>query len=296
MSFAQRRREFHFVCGSGGRDEIHFTDFADALEIVRSRLADIRPSFQSSPYYTAYEGLLKNLEDSKSVRLLDTLKHLFLPSEEGGIIRPTMSLETLLHSFKDFQSSDPRDRIYALYGLANSPKSGQISGLPSLTPDYNRTILEVYTDFVMYCTRTSGSLDIIVRPWADVKRTPWQSESVEPDLRFGVPSWISVLGETPFGGPKFEHRTRVNGDPLVGGSLQRIYNAHNGTIADVRFGVDDAPKGFTSSLFARGISLSEIEHLSTRMADGIVPKECLEMIGGIVRNDVGVICNISDSL
>jgi len=97
----------------------------------------------------------------------------------------------------------------------------------------------------------------------------------------------------PFGDPRFEHRTRVNAGSLVGGPSQRIYNAHNGTIADVRFGVDDATRSYIGSLFAKGIAL---EHLSTRMADGIVLKECLETIGGTVRDDVSVIQDISDSL
>ncbi|KAI0912242.1 heterokaryon incompatibility protein-domain-containing protein [Ustulina deusta] len=288
-------KEAIIVCG--GR-ECHFSDLADSVDIVRSRLADIRVSFQRSPYYSAYEGLLDDLENSRSIKLLDTLKDLFLKSNDGNIICSRTNLETLVHNFRQFQTTDPRDHIYSLLSSADLSHSvrNQISGLPSWEPDYNRSNLEVFTDFVLYCARTSGSLDVIVRPWADVKRQPWQCDLVDPDLRFAVPSWIAVLGCMPFGEPKLNCKNRVNADSLVGGPSQGIYNANGGTIAEVRFGVDDARKTYTGSLFAKGIVLGEVQHLSTRMADGIVLKECLEMIGGITKDDNGTICDISDSL
>ncbi|KAI6082596.1 heterokaryon incompatibility protein-domain-containing protein [Hypoxylon rubiginosum] len=286
-------RDAIFVCGNR---EFHLTDLADSVEVVRSRLSDIRVSFRRSPYFEAYEGLLDNLENSRSIRLLDTLKDLFLRSNDGRIIRPRTSLESLIHSFNDFQSTDPRDRVYALLGLAHRPEPGEVKGLPTLTPDYDRTVLEVYTVLVMDCIRISGSLDILVRPWADGRRSSWQGDFIDPDLRFAVPSWISVRGDMPFSNPKFQRTNRVNADSLVGKPSQGIYNAHNGTIADVRFGIDDATKTYTGSLFAKGIILGEIKRLSTRMADGIVLKECLEMIEGILFDDDGTVRGISDPL
>ena len=67
----------------------------------------------------------------------------------------------------------------------------------------------------------------------------------------------------------------MNTESLVGGPSQRINNAYNEKLADIRFGIDDATKGYVGSLFAKGIVLGEVEHLSTRMADGIVLRECL---------------------
>ena len=286
-------REVVFVCGTL---TFKFSDLSDAVDIVRDRLADVRDSFKRSPYYAEYEGLLDDLEGSRSVRLLDTLKDVFLRSQDGRIIRPRRGLEAMLYELRDYQSTDPRDRVYALLRMLNRDPLNQTPGLPSLTPDYNRTNLEVHTDAVMYCTRLSGSLDIIVRRWADVKRRPWQDDMVDPDLRFVVPSWISTLGDMPFGHPKLESRVRVNADPLVGGPSQQIYCAHNGKIAKIRFGVDDAKLTYTGSLFVKGVKLGEIEQLSTRMPDGILLRECLEMIGGIIRDDAGGIQGINDSL
>ena len=65
---------------------------------------------------------------------------------------------------------------------------------------------------------------------------------------------------------------------------QQIYSAHNGTVTNIRFGVDDAKLTYTGSFFMKGVKLGEIEHLSRRMADGVLLRECLEMSGGIISD------------
>ena len=48
----------------------------------------------------------------------------------------------LAYSFKDKLSSDPRDMIFAIHGLA------EIRGLATgLSPDYSKSVNEVYDDF-----------------------------------------------------------------------------------------------------------------------------------------------------
>ncbi|EXJ67516.1 uncharacterized protein A1O5_09529 [Cladophialophora psammophila CBS 110553] len=276
-------RETVFVYGSG---TFHLSDFSDAVDI----------SFRKPPYHAAYEGILDDFEDSKSVRLLDTLKDLFLRSQDGNIIRPRRSPESLLYELRAYEYTDPRDRVYALLSTVDLPSPNHLTGLPSLEPDYDRTNLEVHTDVVMYCTRISGSLDIILRHWADVKRRPWQDSLVDPDLRFVVPFWISGLEDMPFGHPSAESRIRVNAESPVGGPSQQVYCAHNGKVADIRFGVDDSTLTYNGSPFTKGIKLGEIEQLSTRMADGILLSECLGLVEGIIMDDAGALKEIKDLL
>ena len=66
-----------------------------------------------------------------------------------------------------FAVSDIRDIVYALLHLANdagaSPQSESIASEDvTLTADYTRHAVDVFTDFVRYCMDKSGSFDISV--------------------------------------------------------------------------------------------------------------------------------------
>ncbi|KAK7917700.1 hypothetical protein PG985_011308 [Apiospora marii] len=282
----------------GGR-HVRFSALADAVSIVRSRLAEIRVSIQQSPYYSAYERRLSNFEDnSRSIRFLDSLTDLYLRAGDGDNMRPRTNLETLLHNLRGLEATDPRDQIYSFLSIADFSPSTQnrANAVASWVPDYTLSNLEVFTSFVAHCVRTSERLDVIVRPWAAVRKQPWQGDLIDPDLQYAVPSWMAVQEGMAFGDPKDDLRTRVNADSLVGDPNRRTYNAHNGTIAQYHFGIDDVSRKYNGSLYAKGIVLGEVQQASTRMAVGIVLKECLEMIGGIVRGDIGNICDVSDHL
>jgi hypothetical protein len=49
-------------------------------------------------------------------------------------------------------------------------------------------------------------------------------------------------------------------------------------------------------MLANGIVLGVIQEQSMRMADGIVQKDCLDMIGGIQRDEEGVLYDLSDQV
>ncbi|KAK6065969.1 hypothetical protein SCUP515_10912 [Seiridium cupressi] len=89
---------------------------------------------------------------------------------------------------------------------------------------------------------------------------------------------------------------RINADSLVGNRSQGIYNAHYGSTANVSFGISDETRAYSGSLFAKGIMLGKVEHVTTKIVSGIVPKECLEMIKGIAVDDRGQIQSISESI
>ncbi|KAF4628030.1 hypothetical protein G7Y89_g10120 [Cudoniella acicularis] len=52
-------------------------------------------------------------------RLVDVVNQIFRRNELGEIQEPSLSLEALVTKLSPFQSTDPRDRIFALLGLAN---------------------------------------------------------------------------------------------------------------------------------------------------------------------------------
>jgi hypothetical protein len=275
-----------------GQREVHFMDFMDACNIVKSKLSSIRHRLRNTPLYDSHGHLLHNFEDSGATRLFDLLRNAFVRSSNNEVISRRLSLESLVCDLAPFQATDPRDSIFALLGLAKDADT-----LPfNMQPDYCKSVLDVYSQFTTACAKASGSLDIICRPWAPRKKTTWQDDLVDPDLRFQVPSWIPVRGDLPFGDPKYNSKRRIHGDILVGSAKKAIYNAHNKTPAQVRFGVDDMTKTSNGSMHAKGIILCTLDALSTRMPDGVVLKECLDMVRGIARDENDNIIGLDDSL
>jgi len=55
------------------------------------------------------------------------------------------SLHGLLETFRDYKCSDPRDKVFALLGLAHDCQNGE------LLPDYSKSILNVYVDVIYHC-------------------------------------------------------------------------------------------------------------------------------------------------
>ena len=274
-----------------GDQAVHFLDLADACNVVKSKLSTIKGRLQNTPLYDSYGHLLHNFQDSSATRLFDLLGNVFIRSSDGKVIGKRLSLESLVCDLAPFQATDPRDSIFALLGLA---KDADL--IPGFQPDYCKSVLDVYSQFTSACARTSGSLDIICRPWAPRKKTPWQDTFVDPDLRFRVPSWIPVRGDLPFGDPKYRIKNRVNADILVGNARKPIYNTHNGIQAQVRFGVDDLTGTSDGSMTAKGLILCKIDELSNRMPDGFILKEGLEMIGGITRDEHCKLQGMEDSV
>ncbi|KAF4635102.1 hypothetical protein G7Y89_g2992 [Cudoniella acicularis] len=274
-----------------GDHEVHFMDFIDACNIVKSKLDTIKRCLQNTPLYDSYGHLLHNFQDSSAARLFDLLRNVFIRSNDGKVIGRRLSLESLVCDLAPFQATDPRDSIFALLGLT---KDADI--LSGFRPDYCKSVLDVYSQFTSACTRTSGSLDIICRPWAPRKKTVWQDNFVDPELRFRVPSWIPIRGDLPFGDPKCKIKKRVNADILVGSARKKVYNAHNGIHAQVRFGVDDLTGTSDGSMNAKGLILCRISELSNRMPDGFILKEGLEVIGGIIRDERSNLEAMEDSV
>jgi hypothetical protein len=274
-----------------GDHEVHFMDLVDACNIVKSKLNTIKRSLQNTLLYDSYGHLLHNFQDSSAARLFDLLRNVFIRSNDGKVIERRLSLESLVCDLAPFQATDPRDSIFALLGLAKD------ADIPFVfQPDYCKSVLDVYSQFTSACARASGSLDIICRPWAPRKKTVWQDNFVDPELRFQAPSWIPVRGDLPYGDPKYQIKKRVNADILVGSARKRIYNTHNGIHAQVRFGVDDLTGASDGSMNVKGLILCRISELSNRMPDGFILKDALDMIGGITRDERGNLEAMEDSV
>jgi hypothetical protein len=150
-----------------------------------------------------------------------------------------------------FDATDPRDIIYAVLSIAKdvTTHSNASNKTPPHSPDgpsppvadYKKSLIEVCKDLVAYCVYTSDSLDIICRHWAPVPKKRHLSviEKIRAEnapAKEQLPSWISPVSRSPFGGPEDVLNGRANGDMLVGSPNQRNYNASRGTTPLVEFG------------------------------------------------------------
>lgn len=266
-----------------GNRQIHMTRF---LQVI----AKIRFNILSEPFRSQgsdEDGKLKKIsmtfqDASPAMRMLNLINNASEVSEDDP--KPTfsnkMSLEELVDRSTFSESSDKRDTIYALLNLANDAGSqSQTDGKILLVPDYEKSVLDVYTDFVVHCIRSSDSLDIIVRPWAP---TP---TSDGPPLKKGsgpsaqqirqLPSWIATREKLPYGDVSGRSKHRLHANPLVGNSSKRIYSAHGRTTPVV---LEDPNCHRSDTLAIKGIIVTEIGQRSSRMANAIITEGCLSLL------------------
>ena len=233
-------------------------------------------------------------------------------SADGEAIGRAKPLMELLLGTSHLQTSDARDRVYALLGLAKISQDG----IRLLQPDYTKGVLEVYQETIYYCILESLSLDIVLHSWAPINRPKSEKAATNAWSLDSVPSWVGLAEDLPFGNPgrktacKCSSERRINGDDIVG--WPRLYNASRGITADVQFGPvmnrthrydanggDGAlakstvpkPSGDSRAaipslgtlrdriLITDGVEIGTITDLSTRMADGVISRDCLEMCG-----------------
>jgi hypothetical protein len=83
------------------------------------------------------------------------------------------SLLYFVNKYRSRLSTDPRDKIYALLGLANNV---------DVFPDYSLSVREVFQKFTEACIRKSGTLDIL----------NFVSISSRGDIPSWVPDWSAV--------------------------------------------------------------------------------------------------------
>ena len=92
------------------------------------------------------------------------------------------SLRMLIDKHRFSNSSDPRDKVYALLGLADRSMSPFRTQPNALTPNYNLSVQQVYTETARVLMTSYKNLD-------------WMSHVEDPSQRrvTGLPSWVPDL-------------------------------------------------------------------------------------------------------
>lgn len=297
-----------------GEKYVHWQEFADAIGLFNLNFDRIRALFRSSTEHRVAENYkhFNELEPLGAKVLVDAITNTFRRSLDNTIFEPVYDLETLVTSLAAFESSDPRDTIFALLNIAResvspSPRNDEEVGPPR--PDYLKDILEVYTDFLEWVICSSGSLDILCRQWAIPERVkPGGRKNPTPLIT--LPSWIQTIDKSAYGFQEQGFNGRINGDTIVGKAGRKRYNASYWKKPEVRFGrrrrlapsgnsvrrVNTAPSRFepfttrapnvpistsgpSHQLFVKGLELGSVVWKSGRISRGVIPSECLEKGG-----------------
>lgn len=187
----------------------------------------------------------------------------------------TCNLEMLVSRLPALQAWHPAAIIYALLPLAADRILWNF--------DESEDPVEVFQQFVMHCTKTSKSLDIICRPWAPKTGTRTTADGVPQygtlPKRENLPSWIRQVNHLPFGGGS--KTGRKNGDLFIGQPNRPYYSAAVGSIATPILGhVDeDGERVLDRSMSVSGFVVGEIADIRGRSQDGTLPTEWIEMFG-----------------
>ena len=175
-----------------------------------------------------------------------------LPHERtDGETHRLCSMEELLFYLAEFEATDPRDIVFAIASLAKD--------YVGFTPDYRQSISQVYKNAVQQAVATSGSLNILCRPWA---------QTLNP-----LPSWVSQRAALPFWNYDGIY-IRRNADPLVSLPHRRTYQASGSMRAFARFNEDES----SFILTCKGFQLPAIACGGHKVTEGCVPASWLGVL------------------
>lgn len=303
-----------------GEKCVPWQEFADAIGLFALNFERIRALFRQSQDDKIYQNYTNfgELAPLGAKVLVDAITNTFRKNADDTYFEPVFNLEILVSNLCTFESSDPRDTIYALLNIAKEsllpPKLGGHSVKPP-APNYEKDILEVYTDFLEWVVSETQSLDVLCRQWAIPERTkPGGRKNPTPLIT--LPSWIQTITKSPWGFQEQAFNGRINGDSVVGKAGRRRYNASHWKKPEVRFGQRWAlipadglslsrtnsappilrnlitspltvvgPSGIKSKispahrLFVKGLDIGTITWSSDPVSRGVITKKCLEKGG-----------------
>ncbi|RYO81800.1 hypothetical protein DL766_007133 [Monosporascus sp. MC13-8B] len=219
-------------CGS---KVIDWRDFVDAISLFDLNFQDIRKLFADKSHEY---NVITDLKPLGAKILVDELSNTFLRKANRTLFEPIKSLEVLVSTLAPFETSDPRDTIFALLNIAKETSSASAQRMipdaqfSQPTPDYTKNLLEVYIEFLRWVIHTSNSLDIICRHWALPER---KSKAIMYEVLVALPSWIKLVPESPYGQQSEGLNGRKNGDSFVGLPGAKCYNASHNMGPAVRF-------------------------------------------------------------
>ncbi|KAF2120769.1 hypothetical protein BDV96DRAFT_641424 [Lophiotrema nucula] len=294
--------------------QLQWDEFVDAIMLwQRAKFAN--PAIASQLYRQVLgSSSPSSLEDQKTSA--ERLAHVRQYLGQRRVAQLEVGAEELVLSLTWTESSIPHDAIYAFIGLAWGAAKATFEDWPgslsSVSPliNYSLSNKTLFMRFVSRCIRASGSLDILLRPWAP------ESESIAWRIvkawNSSLPSWIQRARDRPI------RPTRVS---FVGHPSQskQTYDASAAVYPSYRF-ADKSTSEHTMAesrrcfkradvlamlgeldivshlhfLFVDGIDVGTITRLSPRISQGVIPCEVLGL--GMLKSGSRSALHINEGL
>ncbi|KAF2846100.1 HET-domain-containing protein [Plenodomus tracheiphilus IPT5] len=284
-----------------GRYACQWSDFQVAISIFRQYFAILKPRlishFENEAFKegTYYDESVFEIEPLGANLLVEVTSKIFRIKKDG-ILESTKSLEMLVCSLSSFDTTDPRDTVYAFRNIAkelNRPHSSLAQSVP--IPDYTKDLWQIYREFVKWVVETSGSIDIICRQWALKELN--RKRPLTPRL-VQLPTWIQYVEDSAFGKGEDLFNGRKAGNSFVGLPESHNYHASGRGIAYRAPKVIFPPEptfNFTchghgmedeSSLYVHkdmalrvwGVAIGKVSFRSDGLADGVITKKVLKRL------------------
>ncbi|KAI2620434.1 heterokaryon incompatibility protein-domain-containing protein [Hypoxylon sp. NC1633] len=268
-----------------GDKEFSWAKLANAVALLErigrdgsiDRLFKLRPE---SRHVSEYMG---NISALPVYRLVQNVSGLYREISKDRK-EEQYSLEQLVCFLVIFESSEPKDIIYAVLGIASDVEGVQDPNRSrrSLNLDPTRKkpfpvqyqgkkTLRVYTEFVEHAIQQSKSLDILCRPWAP-------KDPKDPKDKTKLPSWILDLNRKPFQATSRGKMVRYNADPFVGPAVRKggFYAASGTCVNNDSFKIDHGDQSRVPVLTVGAFPLAELNEIWDVAVRGSIPASWLK--------------------
>src|SRR5207248_11407358 len=135
--------------------------FADAVALLNFKKKEVDRFLNRGLMWFESPKVLTD-QDLDVTELVKATREMVRLSENGGIVERRWDLETIVSTLSRFQVAVPHDHIYAVLSLARDCQPS-VENFPTI--DYSKPFNKVCEEFIEYCVKSSGSLDILCRPW-----------------------------------------------------------------------------------------------------------------------------------
>ena len=160
-------------------------------ELIRARSATIKCGIHSMEWetfldiaerlrYTGYYAMTLGTRIQDALHVLGNMRQY----RQRRKLMVMSDLEALLYDYRGCQASNPRDKLFALVGIAH----GQIAA--AYNPDYSRDVLEVYRNLAIHLIIAERNPDFLTH-------CDYIVGSQAPLLQSWVPDWSQPLHINP---------------------------------------------------------------------------------------------------
>lgn len=249
-----------------GKRQVDWEDIRTAVELCQQTSHTLSSQAQHSG--------ISSSNVQRALRLLGARRSLWHTSAFGDIVGHRLPLADVLEQFLDSECSDPRDTVYALISMARPDTVIDV--------DYNKTVSQVWIQTATAIIKERRSMDWIV-PHLSPRSTTQEFPSWAPDWSLvSSPSHWSVsktVNSRPIRqyNASGDREMKVQFGPLI--SENRRLDGQGLDIQQNRGEVGSLVEMGDIVLHVKGIRIGVITDLSTRIVDGLISRDALEMAG-----------------